>query len=199
MTKVEVETFPHLAVLARSAREEAAAHRRFCWNAPAVFLRAWKSAVRISAFRCVLDIAGTEKLFGPPERLAHTLLDRIDALGIAAAIAVSRNFHAAVVLAAALAPARACPRDRRGRRRRRACAPAASPSLDLAAEQAETFALWGIATLGMLAALPEKELIARMGQDGQRLRQLARGERPHLFQPSNRRLCSPSTWNSMRR
>ena len=41
----------------------------------------------------------------------------------------------------------------------------------------------GIHTLGMLAALPEKELIARIGQDGKRLRQLARGERPHLFQP----------------
>ena len=35
----------------------------------------------------------------------------------------------------------------------------------------------------MLAALPEKELIARMGQAGKRLRQMARGERPHLFQP----------------
>jgi protein ImuB len=35
----------------------------------------------------------------------------------------------------------------------------------------------------MLAALPEKELISRIGQSGKRLRQLARGESPHLFQP----------------
>jgi protein ImuB len=35
----------------------------------------------------------------------------------------------------------------------------------------------------MLAALPEKELVARMGQDGKRLRQLASGELPHHFQP----------------
>jgi protein ImuB len=35
----------------------------------------------------------------------------------------------------------------------------------------------------MLADLPEKALIARMGQAGKRLRQLARGELPHLFQP----------------
>jgi protein ImuB len=55
--------------------------------------------------------------------------------------------------------------------------------LDLTNTQTETFALWGIRTLGNLAALPEKELIARMGQDGKRLRQLARGEHPHLFQP----------------
>ena len=43
--------------------------------------------------------------------------------------------------------------------------------------------MWGIRTLGMLAALPEKELISRMGQGGKRLRQMARGEMPHLFQP----------------
>jgi protein ImuB len=35
----------------------------------------------------------------------------------------------------------------------------------------------------MLADLPEKELISRMGQDGKRLRQIARGELPHLFRP----------------
>jgi protein ImuB len=32
--------------------------------------------------------------------------------------------------------------------------------------------------------LPEKELVARMGQTGRRLRQLARGECTHLFQPT---------------
>ncbi len=31
--------------------------------------------------------------------------------------------------------------------------------------------------------LPEKDLIARLGQEGKRLRQLARGESPHLFFP----------------
>jgi protein ImuB len=41
----------------------------------------------------------------------------------------------------------------------------------------------GDSHLGMLAALPEKELISRMGQSGKRLRQMARGEMPHLFQP----------------
>ena len=36
----------------------------------------------------------------------------------------------------------------------------------------------------MLAALPEKALIARMGQGGKRLRQLASGDHPHLFLPT---------------
>jgi protein ImuB len=55
--------------------------------------------------------------------------------------------------------------------------------LNLSDEQAEIFALWGIRTLGMLAALPEKELVSRMGQSTKRLRQMARGEMPHLFRP----------------
>lgn len=56
-------------------------------------------------------------------------------------------------------------------------------TLDLTERQAETFRLWGIHTLGMLAALPEGELIARMGQEAKRLRQLALGESPHFFRP----------------
>jgi protein ImuB len=36
----------------------------------------------------------------------------------------------------------------------------------------------------MLAALPEPELIARLGPQAKRLRQMARGELPHLFQPA---------------
>jgi protein ImuB len=35
----------------------------------------------------------------------------------------------------------------------------------------------------MLAALPEKELVARMGQESRRFLRLAQGEMPHLFQP----------------
>ena len=55
--------------------------------------------------------------------------------------------------------------------------------LTLTDEQAEIFSLWGIHTLGMLATLPEDQLIARIGQDGRRLLQVARGELPHMFQP----------------
>jgi len=55
--------------------------------------------------------------------------------------------------------------------------------LDLSEAHAETFGLWGIRTLGALAALPETQLIARMGQEGKRLRLMARGEFPHHFVP----------------
>ena len=71
--------------------------------------------------------------------------------------------------------------------------------LDVSSEHAETFALWGIRTLGALAALPEKELIARIGQEGRRLRQLARGELPHHFVPYEAKpLNSKSGWSWIR-
>ena len=96
-------------------------------------------------------------------------------------IAVSGNFYAAVCLAKevyrnAIAIQVNAPGDE-------AAALASLPLtvLDLTETQAEIFALWGIHTLGMLAALPETELISRMGQEGKRLRQLARGEMPASF------------------
>jgi len=181
MTRVEVETLPHLAVLARSPSEDAAT-RAVLLECAGSFSPRVEECSEDCVFRCVLDIAGMEKLFGPSERLARSLLDRIGGLGIAASIAASRNFHAAVVLAADLMPDRPVCVIPAGQECE-ALAPLSLSVLGLAGDQADTFALWGISNLGMLAALPEKELIARMGQDGQRLRQLARGEKPHLFRP----------------
>ena len=51
-------------------------------------------------------------------------------------------------------------------------------------EQRDTFGSWGLRTLGDLAALPEAQLVARMGQPGRRLWLQARGERPHLMEPA---------------
>jgi protein ImuB len=56
-------------------------------------------------------------------------------------------------------------------------------ALGLTAQQAEAFELWGIGTAGELAALPEVDLIVRLGQPGKKLRMLARGEHPHLMVP----------------
>jgi protein ImuB len=181
MTQVEVDTFPSVELLPRSIKEEAAAN--------AVLLEcAGKFSPRVEdrsedyAFLCVIDIAGTEKLLGPPGVLANSLLSQIRAVGITGSVSVSSNFHAAVSLAKGSSPSSRVKIVPMGEE---AAALTSLPLtvLDFTAEQAETFSLWGISTIQMLAALPEKELIARMGQEGKRLRQLARGELPHLFQP----------------
>jgi protein ImuB len=130
----------------------------------------------------VLDIAGTNRLFGPPEALAQRLRARLGTAGFRASVTVSANFHAARLKAA----------GRRGDRgitvipsEKEAGFLAKLPIslLSLNEEHAEIFAIWGIRTLGELAALPESDLVARLGPQAAAWRALARGALPHTFQP----------------
>jgi protein ImuB len=130
---------------------------------------------------CVIDIAGTEYLFGSPEVLTRRLLQHVHSLGLSARLRVSNNFHTAACLAKA-SSGQSLDVVLSGEEAA-FLSPLPLDVLALTEEQADIFALWGIHTLGMLAELPEKELTARIGQDGRRLQQLARGELPHLFQP----------------
>ena len=179
MTQVELDTCEPEAVLLRSAAEEAAT-RATLLECAGTFSPRVEECAGEWAFVCVVDIAGTEKLFGPPQVLAGTLLRRVRALGVVASVAVSSNFDAAVCLA-------------RGGALQKTVVPlgaeatalAALPVsvLELSEEHEETLEMWGIRTLGALAELPERELIARLGQEGKLLRQRARGESSHLFVP----------------
>ena len=180
MTQVEVDTFPDVTVLLRSLTEESAAKAALL-ECVGGFSPRVEDCSDDNAFLCVIDIAGTRGLFGPPETLARSLLIRVHALGITACVAVSGNFHAAAAVAKAPLPlsVRVVPTGEQSA----ALASLPLDVLNLSDQQAETFSLWGIRTLGMLAALPEKELVSRMGQAGKQLRQRSRGEMPHLFEP----------------
>ena len=180
MTRVEVDTFIEAVVLARSLQAEKAAEAVLleCVSGFSPRVECRREA---AGFLCVVDIRGTQNLFGVPEMLAKTLRCRVRSLGFSGQVTVSSNFHAAVCLAEASKSS--IPQVIARGEEAMALSSLPLTVLNLSEEQAETFALWGIHTLGMLAALPEKELIARIGQEGKRLRQLARGEHPHLFQP----------------
>jgi protein ImuB len=62
-------------------------------------------------------------------------------------------------------------------------APAPVALLDLPPEMATRLDRWGIRTLGELAALPPAALFERLGGEGPRLQQLARGEDPRPLRP----------------
>jgi len=180
MTRVEVDTFAQPVVLARSLQTEKTT-KAVLFECAGAFSPRVEEMSDSTRFFCVLDIAGTQNLFGPPETLGKSLRQRVRALGLTGQVTVSSNFHAAVCLAKGLTAStvQVVPQGKEATM----LSPLPITALDLTAGQAETFTLWGIHTFGMLAALPEKELIARMGQEGNRLRRLACGELPHLFQP----------------
>ena len=181
MTRVEVETFTGLVVQRRSLRAERAA-KAVLLECAGVFSPRVEDCCEGTSFLCGIDISGTQSLFGPPEMLAKSLLQRVRALGISARITTSSNFYTAICLARGLSLRMATQFVAAGKEAE-ALASLPIHVLDLTGEQAETFAAWGIDTLGKLAALPEKQLIARTGQAGKRLRDLACGRLPHLFLP----------------
>ena len=203
MSRVEAESFAAMIVLRRSEREEAAARAAMLATAARVSPYVEPRHTDLAAV-CVLDITGMARLYHEPLTLARALKAALQAHGIHVSVAVSCNFHTACLLvrgkpgitvvapgeeAAALAPLLLACLD---------SVSIGSVSFDFASfssqppglgesgfqqDQLQTLALWGIRTLGALAALPEKQLIARLGQPARRLRELARGEHPHLFAP----------------
>lgn len=181
MTRVEMDAFDNVVLLPRSLQEEAAA-RAALFECAGMFSPRMEDRSNNTSAICVVDIAGTDKLFGSPESLGENLLTRAKAIRITASVAISSNFEAAICFARALS-------GRTGvfvvppGKETELLAPLPLSVLELSPEHAEVFSLWGIATLGMLANLPEMELVSRLGQQGKRLRQLARGECPHLFTP----------------
>lgn len=181
MTQAELDMFSGVTVLLRAKTEEDAT-RSVLLDCAGTFSPRIEDQSRDDVFLCVADIAGTGRLFGSPQALAAALLARVTTFGIDACVAVSCNFHAAICFARGMPQGKNILIIPWGEE---AAALSALPLtvLDLTDEQAEIFSLWGIHTLGMLAALPEKPLIARIGQDGKRLSQLAKGRHPHLFLP----------------
>ena len=129
----------------------------------------------------VLDITASLRLFENIQCLVPHLLASLQALMVQARIAVASNFHASALLAKTqFTPA--CVHAPEGKEREYLSRLPVT-SLELDSYQQETFANWGICTLGELAALPLTELVSRMGQPAKALYELAHGTHPHIFRP----------------
>ena len=181
MTKVEVETFENVMVLPRSPKTETAV-RTILLECVGAFSPRIEDRSINGLFVCVVDAAGTEGLFGPPLTLAKQIRQRIRSVGIVGSVTVSANVHTAVCLARGLGggvPVRTVPYGEEAK----ALAPLPVTVLGITEAQDETFRTWGVRSVAAVAALPERSLIARLGQDAKRLLQLAHGKHPHLLQP----------------
>jgi len=180
MTKAELESFGAMTVLRRSSSEERSAETALKEAAGAFTPRVEVVAAAKGGWTMVLDMAGTGRIFGPVEQALARVIGAMRGLRVKVRVAASGNFHAAVCMAhAARRAVTVVPAGREAEW----LAGLPLGCLGLTAQQAEAFELWGLKTLGELAALPEVDLIVRLGQEGRRLRLLARGEHPHLMVP----------------
>ncbi len=123
----------------------------------------------------LFDLTGLEKLFGPPDRIAVQIAAQV---GIPAGIALASNPDAALLAARGFS-------DRvtviAHGDEARTLMPLSVHLLQAPPLIAETLDQWGIRTLGELAALPPLGVAARLGNEGVRLWQLARGEFDRLL------------------
>jgi protein ImuB len=183
MTRLEAETIPGLHLLPRSPETEAAArtvlHESAAHFSPRIEAASPQAASQATYAACVLDITGTERLFGPPHNLSARLRAALETVGLHASIAVSSNFHAARIKASSSRSIVVIPHGQEAL----ALNKLPIAALDLPPDPAETLAIWGIRTLGELAALPESELVARLGPQAVAWRNLSSGTLPHAFQP----------------
>jgi len=182
MTRLQTESFPQVLSLRRSQAQESVTKAALleCASSFSPLVESVQTVFSNEPGQAlILDIRGTEGLFGSPQALAVKLRQRAGAYGLLAHVATSANFHAAACAARGMSGVNSI------RAGNEAAALASLPLdvLDLSPEMADTFRLWGIRNCGMLAKLPERDLVARLGFEGQQLRTLACGEHPHHFVP----------------
>lgn len=178
LTRLEVEELGGICVQSRSIKTERAA-RMILHESVSQFSPRIEETFAANACSFVLDITGTERLFGSPAILAQRLRLAIQSSGFRASVAVSHNFDTARINAAFSRGITVVPQ------RQEAASLAATPirALPIDEDDNATFALWGIGCLGELAELPEEELITRLGQKAKLWLKLARGKAEHIFRP----------------
>jgi protein ImuB len=120
-----------------------------------------------------LDLAGLHSLFGSEEKIARQLAERASGFGLVAHVAVAANLEVAIHAAHGFPGITLIPPGEEAERLGGLPVGMLSP----AAEVLETLERWGVRTCGALAALPALELSERLGQEGIRLHELARGAR----------------------
>ena len=118
------------------------------------------------------DIAGLTRLIGLPQDIAAAIARRLRETGIQVSLAVADNPDAAICAARGFPGVSLMPHGDEAKFLATLPVTLLDPSLDLL----ETLERWGIRRFHELAALPPLGIAERLGPEGLRLRQLARGE-----------------------
>jgi protein ImuB len=182
MSRLQAESFA-LVVLSRDRQQEDGFFAGLMHYAerfsPRVESIAWPRDESCGA-TLVLDVSGSERLLGDAQQIAVTVRHTLGAAGYEASVVAAHNAYAALLAARGITGATAIAAGCEAQ----TLAPLPLNVLEPDEAQAATFAAWGIHTLGQLAALPPRALVARMGQSGLRLQGQARGECNYLLVPA---------------
>jgi protein ImuB len=185
MTRAQAELCVELALRPRSPFQESAAHAALLDCA-----QSFSPCVEDTACDTALvDLAGMESLFGSLPEISRAISNRAAALGLDANVATASNPDAAVLAARGFSGVTVIPAGREAEWL--GSLPVGVLFADqLAGEEKEaadrlleTLDRWGIRNLRALAALPEVALSERLGQEGLRLQQLARGAAARTLVP----------------
>ncbi|HEX3746427.1 MAG TPA: hypothetical protein VHW09_20965 [Bryobacteraceae bacterium] len=125
------------------------------------------------------DAAGLERLFGFAQDVAASLLRRAGEIGVTAAIAIAANPDAAICAARGFSGTSIIPYGDEAK----FLGPLPIALLAPTPELQETLDRWGIRRFQDLAALPPLGIAERLGEEGLRLRELARGEAERKLRP----------------
>jgi protein ImuB len=174
MTKAQTEAFQGIAWRWRSLSQESTGYA-------ALLDCAWTISPRVDegprreeqdfSDTAVLDLAGCEKLFGSPEKIAHDLRRVASEVGFDTNVAVAGSPLAAVSTAQGFAGVTVIPDGEEGLRIGRLSLKA----LGMPFKFVETLERWGIHTCWEFAALPEIAIVERLGQEGLRWWRRAQG------------------------
>ena len=178
MTKAQAELCSELTLRLRSPLQESAAHAALLDCA-----QSFSPCVEdVAPDTAILDLAGMESLFGSLPEIAHSIFRRFADLGLDVNVAVASNPDAALLAARGFSGVTVIPSGKEAEQL--GSLPVAVLFADRDEEEnyqqrtgdiLETLDRWGVSNLCALAALPAIALSERLGQEGLRLQQLARG------------------------
>ena len=118
------------------------------------------------------DVAGLERLFGLPQDVAAAISRRMREVGIKANLALAANADTAVCAARGFTGVHVIPHGDEGKFLGTLPLSVLSPS----PEMLDTLERWGVRRLHEMGSLPPLGIAERLGPEGLRLRELARGE-----------------------
>lgn len=183
MSRLQAELCDGVVLRERSQLQEAAAHQALLDCA-----LSFSPGVEDAAPDLVLlDMAGLEKLFGSPQKIARQITRRAAAIGLEINVAVAPAIESAIVAAHGFTGVSIVPEGREAEFLGRLAVEflfSGEPASAETEEMLATFQRWGVRKISQLAALPEVELSERLGQRGLQLHKKACGQGGRMLVPS---------------